>query len=135
LRKKTNIGGGKSSRKKTPSDSSAKVEKLLISASGDRHFSLRLYISGSTPRSARAVTNIRSICEEHLAGRYDLEVIDIYQQPEHAVQAQVIAAPTLIKRLPLPLRRFIGNLSDRKKLLVALNITGDPGADMSLPPP
>jgi circadian clock protein KaiB len=135
LRKKTNIGGRKSRRKKTPSDSSARAEQLLISASGDRHFSLTLYISGSTPRSTRAVTNIRSLCEEHMPGRYDLEVIDIYQQPEHAVQAQVIAAPTLIKRLPLPLRRFIGNLSDRKKMLVALNITGDPGADVRQPPP
>ncbi len=72
------------------------------------------------------MASIRSLCEEHLPGRYDLEVIDIYQQPEHAVVAQIIAAPTLIKQLPLPLRRFIGNLSDRKKMLVALNIVGDP---------
>jgi len=85
-------------------------------------YSLRLYITGSTPRSTRAVTSIRKLCEEHLHGRYQLEVIDIYQQPEHAVLAQIIAAPTLIKTLPLPLRRFIGNLSDSKKMLVALDI-------------
>lgn len=95
---------------------------MLRKTSSTGHYSLRLYISGSTPRSTRAVANVRNLCEEHLRGRYDLEVIDIYQQPEHAVFAQIIAAPTLIKQLPLPLRRFIGNLADRKKMLVALNI-------------
>jgi circadian clock protein KaiB len=122
LRKKTNIRGGKNGGEKTSLDSSSKLEKLLGKAPGLGHYSLRLFISGSTPRSTRAVANIRSLCEEHLPGRYELEVIDIYQQPEHAVVAQIIAAPTLIKQLPLPLRRFIGNLSDRKKMLVALNI-------------
>jgi circadian clock protein KaiB len=122
LHKKTNIGRGKSGGKKPPLDSSSKLEKLIGKTSGSGHYTLRLFISGSTPRSTRAVANIRSLCEEYLHGRYDLEVIDIYQQPEHAVVAQIIAAPTLIKQLPLPLRRFIGNLSDQKKLLVALNI-------------
>jgi circadian clock protein KaiB len=126
LTKKASIGRGKSRGKKAPLDSSSRLEKLLGGAHGSGHYSLRLFISGSTPRSTRAVASIRSLCEEHLPGRYDLEVIDIYQQPEHAVVAQIIAAPTLIKQLPLPLRRFIGNLSDRKKMLVALNIVGDP---------
>jgi circadian clock protein KaiB len=106
-------------------DSSSKLEKLIGKTSRSGRYSLRLFISGSTPRSTKAVASIRSLCEEHLSGRYDLEVIDIYQQPEHAVVAQIIAAPTLIKQLPLPLRRFIGNLSDRKKMLVALNIVGN----------
>ena len=117
-----NTPGRKKVERKRPSDSASKFEKLLKDASGDRHYLLRLYISGSTPHSTRAVANIRSLCEEHLPGRYELEVIDIYQQPEHAVLAQIIAAPTLIKRLPLPLRRFIGNMSDREKMLLALNI-------------
>jgi circadian clock protein KaiB len=128
LRKKTDITSRKSGERKTPSDSSSKFEKLIGGVPGRRHYSLRLYISGSTPRSTRAVANVRSLCEKHLPGRYDLEVIDIYQQPEHAVGAQIIAAPTLIKQLPLPLRRFIGNLSDPKKLLVALNIVDNPKA-------
>ena len=131
LRKKTNIAGRKIRVKRAPLDGSSKFEKLLKGATGDRHFSLRLYISGSTPRSTKAVANIRSMCEQHLPGRYDLEVIDIYQQPEHAVLGQIIAAPTLIKRLPLPLRRFIGNLSDQKKLLVALNIEDELGPTRS----
>ena len=99
---------------------------MLRKTSTTGHYSLRLYISGSTPRSTRAVASIRNLCEEYLPGRYDLEVIDIYQQPEHAVVAQIIAAPTLIKQLPLPLRRYIGNLADRKKMLVALNIKEHP---------
>jgi circadian clock protein KaiB len=124
LHKKTDTTGRKKSGKKTPSDSSSKFEKLIGGAPGAGHYSFRLYISGSTPRSTRAVANIRSMCDEHLPGRYDLQVIDIYQQPEDAVDAQIIAAPTLVKLLPKPLRRFIGNLSNPEKLLVALSIRG-----------
>jgi len=128
LHKKADIAGRKRRGKKTLSDSSSKFEKLIEGALGLGHYSLRLYISGSTPRSTRAVANIRSLCDKHLPGRYDLEVIDIYQQPEDAVDAQIIAAPTLVKLLPKPLKRFIGNLSNPEKLLVALRIRGDAGA-------
>jgi circadian clock protein KaiB len=83
---------------------------------------LRLYVTGMTPRSTRAVENVRTICEEHLQGRYDLEVIDIYQQPALAKGEQIIAAPTLIKRLPLPLRRVIGDLSSTERVLVGLDL-------------
>ena len=83
---------------------------------------LRLYIAGTTPRSTRAVANIRDICERNLNGRYDLEVIDIYQKPELASDAQVLAVPTLVKQLPLPLRRFIGDLSERDLVLVGLDV-------------
>ncbi len=83
---------------------------------------LRLYVTGSTPRSARAIENMRRICEEHLAGRYDLEVIDIYQRPEAAREAQLIAAPTLVRLLPEPLRRVIGDLSDLDKVLHGLDL-------------
>jgi circadian clock protein KaiB len=83
---------------------------------------LRLYVTGSTPRSARSILNVRTLCEERLAGRYKLEVIDIYQQPELAREEQIIAAPTLIKKLPAPLRKLIGDLSDRDRVLVGLDL-------------
>jgi circadian clock protein KaiB len=90
--------------------------------SAEPRYVLRLYVTGSTPRSARAIENMRRICEEHLAGRYDLEVIDIYQRPEAAREFQLIAAPTLVKLLPEPLRRIVGDLSDRDKVLHGLDL-------------
>jgi circadian clock protein KaiB len=83
---------------------------------------LRLFIAGTTPKSSRAVANIKEICERDLENRYDLEVIDIYQQPALAKNEQIIAAPTLIKKLPLPLRKFIGDMSDNERLLVGLDL-------------
>ena len=83
---------------------------------------LRLYVSGSTLKSARAVENIKRICEQHLKNRYDLEVIDIYQQPNLARDEQIVAVPTLIKRFPPPLRRLIGDLSNLKKVLFGLDL-------------
>jgi circadian clock protein KaiB len=85
-------------------------------------YTLRLYISGITPRSTTAIERIRRMCEDHLKGRYDLEVVDIYQQPALAREEQIIAAPTLIKKLPLPLRRIIGDMSNEDKLLVGLDL-------------
>ena len=82
---------------------------------------LRLYVAGSTGRSLKAVYNLRKICEEHLPD-YELEVIDIYQDPEAAREAQVIAEPTLVKKLPLPIRKFVGDLSNTQKILVGLDI-------------
>jgi circadian clock protein KaiB len=81
---------------------------------------LHLYIAGATSRSRRAITNIKEICEEHLEGRYHLEVTDIYQNPETLAKDNVVAAPTLIKKQPLPVRRFIGDLSDRDKIAKGL---------------
>jgi len=89
---------------------------------GERQYVLRLYITGMTPRSTRAVQNVRRICEERLKDRYDLEVIDVYQQPELAKSEQIVAAPTLIRKLPLPLRRIIGDLSAVDKVLLGLDI-------------
>ena len=83
---------------------------------------LKLYVSGMTPRSRRAIDNLQKLCAEHLAGRYDLEIIDIYQQPGLAKGEQIIAAPTLVKRLPLPLRRIIGDLSDPGRILMVLGV-------------
>lgn len=88
----------------------------------DERYVLRLYVTGMTPRSIAAIENIRRICEEHLQGRYELEVIDIYQHPEAAKEAQLLAAPTMIKELPAPLRRFVGDMSDEDKILAGLNV-------------
>ena len=83
---------------------------------------LRLYVTGTTPRSARAIENMRRICEAHLEGRYSLEVVDLYQDPEAARTHQIVAAPTLVKLLPEPLRRFIGDLSDKDRILQGLEL-------------
>ena len=87
---------------------------------------LRLYVTGSTPRSTRAIENMRRICEDHLEGRYDLEVIDIYQNPTASIEQQIIAAPTLVKLLPSPLRRIIGDLSNQERVLAGLDIHPHP---------
>jgi len=86
------------------------------------HYVLRLYVAGQTPKSVLAITNIRRICEEELQGQYDLQVIDLYQQPQLAQGEQIIAVPTLIKKLPPPLRRIIGDMSDTERVLVGLDL-------------
>ena len=83
---------------------------------------LRLFVTGMTPRSTEAIARIKAICEEYLEGRYELEVIDIYQQPSVAKGEQIIATPTLIKKLPPPLRRLVGDLADKRRVLIGLNI-------------
>jgi circadian clock protein KaiB len=83
---------------------------------------LRLYITGNTPQSMRAIVNLKKICEDHLKDRYDLEIIDIYKNPELAKGEQIIAAPTLIKSLPHPLRKLIGDLSNHEKVLLGLDL-------------
>ena len=107
---------------KSPADSFAHFEKVLRKASVDQCYSLCLYVTGTTHRSARAIANIRSLCDEFLPGRYKLDVIDIYQCPVETMAAQIIAAPTLIKKLPLPVKRLIGDLSDRNKLIYGLDL-------------
>jgi circadian clock protein KaiB len=99
----------------------ASIERAAQAPPGDRYV-LRLYVTGMTPRSARAVNNLRAICDEYLEGRYDLEVIDIYQQPVLTKGEQIIAAPTLIKKLPLPMRRIIGDMSNRERVLLGLDL-------------
>jgi len=91
-------------------------------ANDSAFYVLRLYITGTSPQSTRALLNIRQICEEHLAGRYQLDVVDVSQNPELAKDAQVIASPTLIKQLPLPLRRFIGDMSKTDRLVLGLDL-------------
>ena len=89
-------------------------------------YKLRLFVAGSTLRSQRSIENLRRICDEHLPGQVDLEVVDIYQQPELAGQYQVIAAPTLVKLLPLPARRIIGDLSETDRVLRGLELQERP---------
>jgi circadian clock protein KaiB len=83
---------------------------------------LRLYVTGMTPKSTRAITNIQTLCEQYLKGRYELDVVDIYQQPKLAKGEQIIATPTLIKKLPLPLRKLIGDMSDTERFLVGIDL-------------
>jgi circadian clock protein KaiB len=85
-------------------------------------YKLCLFITGSTPRSARAIENMQKICDENLHGRYDLEIIDVYENPEATRDLQIIATPTLVKILPEPLRRIIGDLSDKERVLAGLNL-------------
>jgi circadian clock protein KaiB len=83
---------------------------------------LRLYVTGQTPRSLRSIENLRKLCEKYLKGQFDLEVIDIYQQPALAAEGQIIAAPTLIKTMPLPLRRLVGDFSDQARVVLGLDL-------------
>jgi circadian clock protein KaiB len=88
----------------------------------EQKYILKLYVAGMTPRSANAIAKIKDICEEYLKARYELEIIDIFQNPVLARGEQIIAAPTLIKKLPLPLRRLIGDMSNRQKVLLGLDL-------------
>jgi circadian clock protein KaiB len=83
---------------------------------------LRLYITGQTPRSLRSIENLRKLCEKYLKDQFDLEIIDIYQQPALAAEGQIIAAPTLIKTMPLPLRRLVGDFSDQDRVVLGLDL-------------
>ena len=103
-------------------DVRATFERALRAAHAER-VELRLYVSGCTPRSARAIADFQRLCQEHLAGRCDVEIIDIYQQPERAVEAQIVAVPTLIKSWPEPLRRLIGSLAESTKVLRSLGLS------------
>jgi circadian clock protein KaiB len=107
-------------KKKTSSIAKA-LEKKAKQA-GNQQYVLRLYVAGMNPQSSQAVQNITRLCEENLKGRYDLQIVDIYQQPTLAKGEQIIAAPTLIKKLPLPLRKFIGNMANEEKMLVGLDL-------------
>ncbi|BAL97299.1 circadian clock KaiB family protein [Rubrivivax gelatinosus] len=91
-------------------------------APAEHEFVLRLYVAGHTPRSLRAVANMQRICLEQLHGQYQLEVIDLYQQPQLAEGEQIVAVPALIKRLPPPLRMVVGDMSDTERVLVGLDL-------------
>jgi len=96
--------------------------EAAAAAHGTARYVLRLYVTGTTRHSTRAIVNIRKICEEHLQGRYELEIVDIARHPRQIEGEQIIAAPTLIKKLPLPLRRFIGDMSQTERILLGLDL-------------
>jgi circadian clock protein KaiB len=107
---------------KKPAQTTLESLQTASLESKNQRYTLRLYVAGLTTRSQEALRTITTICEEHLAGRYDLEVIDIYQNPVLAKGEQIIAAPTLIRKLPLPLRKIIGSMVDKEKVLVGLDL-------------
>jgi circadian clock protein KaiB len=99
----------------------AKLRKKSRKPAGARYI-LRLYITGQTPRSLQSVENLRALCDKYLLGQFYLEIIDIYQQPAMAKEGQIIAAPTLIKSMPLPLRRLVGDFSDKDRVILGLDL-------------
>lgn len=107
--------------KKIGKTSAEELEIALVRRDGAKYV-LRLYVTGMTPKSTQAIANVQKLCEKHLSGRYELKVIDIYQQPKLAKGEQIIATPTLIKKLPPPLRRLIGDMSDMERFLVGIDL-------------
>jgi circadian clock protein KaiB len=104
---------------KDQKDTTKKFEDSLLEG---EQYVLSLFVAGQTPKSTKAITNIKKICEQELKGRYDLEIVDIYQEPERAKNEQLFAVPVLVKKLPAPIRKIIGDLSDSEKVLVGLNL-------------
>ena len=107
--------------KKQPQTTTEAFEQAIQKPKAANYL-LRLYVAGNTPKSNQAIMNMRKICEERLQGRYQLEVVDNQQQPELARGDQIIAVPTLIKKLPMPLRRMIGDLSESERVIVGLDL-------------
>jgi circadian clock protein KaiB len=107
--------------RKQKSTTTRRFERALEHPQENR-FVLRLYVTGATPASQRAIENTKKLCEQHLPGRYELEVVDIYRQPELAQGVQIVAAPTLVKSMPPPLRKFIGDMSKTERLLLSLGV-------------
>ena len=115
----------KNSRKpKTKSTGATRARKRAAKRPVTR-YALRLYITEQTPRSRQSVENLRALCDKYIPGQFDLEVVDIYQQPAMAAAGQIIAAPTLIKSMPLPLRRLVGDFSDQSRVILGLDIKLD----------
>jgi circadian clock protein KaiB len=106
-------------KKKRPAARPRKKSRKPVGA----RYILRLYITGQTRRSLQSVENLRALCDKYLPGQFDLEIIDIYQQPAMAKEGQIIAAPTLVKSMPLPLRRLVGDFSDKERVILGLDLT------------
>jgi circadian clock protein KaiB len=105
-----------------PLQDATEAYEMTYLETDEGNYVLRLYVSGMTPNSQRAIKNVRKICAEHLEGRYQLEIIDIYQQPNFAKEDQIVATPTLVKELPEPSRKFIGDMSQTERILMGLGI-------------
>jgi len=100
----------------------ARKARDAVSTDGASKYMLRLYVAGQTPKSITAFANLKKLCEEYLPGRYEIEVIDLVENPQLAAGDQIFALPTLVRKLPSPLRRIIGNLSDKEKFLVGMDL-------------
>jgi circadian clock protein KaiB len=111
----------KSSRKPKTKPAAKRTRSRAAKKPSARYL-LRLYITGQTPRSRQSVENLRTLCDKYIPNQFDLEVVDIYQQPAMAAEGQIIAAPTLIKSMPLPLRRLVGDFSDQTRVILGLDI-------------
>lgn len=94
----------------------------LVAELAEPNYVFRLYVSGTTSRSTAAIANVRRICEQYLHGHYELEVVDVYQQPAATKQAQIVAVPTLIKELPFPPQRFVGDMSNTERIVIGLSL-------------
>jgi circadian clock protein KaiB len=112
--------------KKKDTDTTEAFEKLVAETPSEERYVLRLYVTGMTQRSTEAFGTIKALCEDRLRGRYELEVIDIYQHPQLAIDEQIIAVPTLVKKLPAPLRRLVGDLSNEERVLLGLDLRRKP---------
>ena len=112
--------------KKKDLGTTAAFEKSAAGTPAEERYVLRLYVTGMTPRSTEAFATIKALCEDRLLGRYELEVIDIYQHPQLAIDEQIIAVPTLVKKLPAPLRRLVGDLSNKDRVLLGLDLRRKP---------
>lgn len=110
------------SAKSTTTAKPAKASKTAKSAAVPEKYALRLYVAGQTPRSLQALSNLKRICEEHLAGNYSVEVIDLLKKPQLAAGDQILAIPTLVRSIPKPARKIIGDLSNTERVLVGLDI-------------
>jgi len=112
--------------KKTPTRSLSKSREVLCKSakeeSGGEIWNLRLYVAGQTPKSILAFSNLKNLCEEHLKGKYNIEVIDLIKNPQLAKGDQILAIPTLVRKLPIPIRKIIGDLSDTERVLVGLDL-------------
>ena len=115
----------KSNRKPKTKNSAATRARKRAAKRAITRYALRLYITGQTPRSRRSVENLRALCDKYIAGQFDLEIVDIYQQPAMAMAGQIIAAPTLVKSMPPPLRRLVGDFSDQNRVILGLDIKLD----------
>jgi circadian clock protein KaiB len=105
-------------------DASDVFERALLRATAGPHYVLQLFVAGTTARSLEAVERIKRLCERHLTGHYDLQVVDIYQHPEHAEGENILAAPTLVKRRPAPPRRVVGSMADERRVLGVIGVGG-----------
>lgn len=121
--KRKSNGNGNGKLKGNLRNATARFEEALKQKRAHQaQYILRLYVTGSTPHSLKAIYNLKRLCEEYLPDAYELQIIDIYKNPDAVRDEQIIAAPTLIKKLPAPLRRFVGDLSNTQKLLIGLDI-------------